>query len=297
VPVFLPYLGYALGVAALSYLASGCTSKRDDPKKRITPKGNESVKFDGRIIQLPRKDFRVERHLAGDPKLGSVIWIRDLHAPPFKAGSENPGIVLEYQWQVLGLLEMFQPRNIFYEEEPFSGGLNLALIYLDRSPIGINKEWLNFQELRSMPTVSGKKPSSEVSSFVARFGAPIAHLLRHPDEAEIHRTLSPEESVASRNALKRILSCEKQHGAQAKKCNDLSQEHGVRRREAWATREMIHYLRDHPGAYVILLFGAAHQFCDDFIRENFRPEITMIEYNFNRDEFPVDYWPKAVHCQ
>jgi len=292
----LPFLGYSLGAAALSFLASGCT-----PKKKIPPKGSESVKFDGRIIQLPRKDFRVERHLAGDPKLGSVIWIRDYHAPPLKAGDGSsegwPPIVLEYQWQVLGLLEMFQPRNIFYEEERLSGGLNLALKYLYRSPSGINKEMLNAQELRSMPTVSGKKPSSEVSSFVARFGAPIAFLLRHPDEAEIQRTLNPEEYVASRNALKRILSCNKQHGAQAKKCNDLFQEHSLRRREAWATREMIQYLRDHPGADVILLFGAAHQFCDDFIRENFRPEITMIDYNFNRDDFPDVWWAEAVHCQ
>ena len=80
-------------------------------------------------------------------------------------------------------------------------------------------------------------------------------------------------------------------------CQEVLEINSIRNREAWATREIIRYLREHPGASVVLVFGGGHRFCDDFIRENFRPRIRTLDVDMSNLGYPSMNVPAPDHCR
>lgn len=197
-----------------------------------------------------------------------------------------------YQWQVLGLLELLRPRTIFLEEWKGNGGGKMVLEWIQE--FGPLEPLLpRILELSKMPSVTGKPPAKEFSDLVGSLGAARLHTLRYVDEVELRRTLTPEELAQSERGLLTYLACANEKGPE--KCQGIVQEYS-KRREAWATREIIDHLRRHPGASVVLVFGAAHRFCDDFLRENFRPAISTLEINL--EEFTEKRLvPPVQHCR
>lgn len=254
------------------------------------------MNFDGRQVELPAGLFQIEEDLAGDPALGHVLFVRDFHAPPgfSEMTPRAQGPVWRYQWSLLGLFERLRPRHIFVEELARSGGTQLVLERLaEAGPIEASLP--NIQELRSVASAFETRPSPALSYFAGAVGADSLHALRYVNEVTLHRTLSPEEALQSQRGLQNSTDCLRDAGVE--NCSQVFEENSLRDREAWASREVIQYLRQNPGASVVLVFGGRHQFCDNFVRENFRPRMTTLEVKMDALGYSRLAPPTARHCR
>lgn len=298
----LPVLA-AIGVAVGSLLASGCNKKEKSspkpsepdaipksdssqarPSDRFipsSPKGS-SISFNGRTLSSTSGVALKSRvDLEGDPSVGTIFFLRNYHTPGMEVmHSDDPRLVdyrmfiVASQWEALQLLEQLGAKNVFYERVSIS---TTGPEYTEE---------LRSQDPRILPIVdtlrsAGREmPDYGLGIFNVDIGAPYSYALRNP-EVHLHPVFTPEEQLQSIGIMK--------SGDEKARNKDFFD------REAWATRNIMKYLQAHPGESIVVVFGAIHNFCDDFIKADFKPRIVSAWYEFpNNYTLWSDYPPVRI---
>ncbi|MDL1872490.1 hypothetical protein FBR05_09805 [Deltaproteobacteria bacterium PRO3] len=220
-------------------------------------------------------EIRLRIDMAGDPAVGTVYHIRQFHLPPPFLSDENPTLdtyetIGAYHKEMLGALEGLKQRHIFVE------GLAFDI------PANIPREQMMDLLRRNFPEAVGyleKQDPVETrhqkdTILTALIGADFLYAFHHP-EVTLHKTLTLSEAEFT---LRKVDEIKKRHGgnlrlvAQDPEFLDLA----LDRREDWATREMIQFLKEHPGESLVLVYGGAHRFCDDFVSAGLAPRMISV---------------------
>jgi len=271
---------WLLAPAALFALAflPGCERKQDssEPKSSALPKTEPQgdaysgpsqylnpIAFNGRnIVPTSNGILRTRVEMEGDPSLGTVFFLRNYHTPGFGMMRQDDRqdyqlFIIASQWKTLQLLEQLGAKDVFYER-------------VSKTTTG--EDFLN--QLRGNPRMSPVLPVIDalkvehsdyppygIGLLNVDLGAPYTYAIRNP-EVRLQPVFTPEEH-------KETLRMRVADGSQ----NTLD-------REAWATREISQFLKANPGKSVVLVFGAAHNFCDNFAQQNFKPRMVSAWFEF-----------------
>ncbi len=274
--LFLP-LALAIGSCVTT---AGCNCSGSNPEPESAPtvepaQGRMHLALE-EISRRPRlsETFHIVNELDGDPRLGRLIFLRNLHMPNHGIVDDEQWLALvQYQVSSLILMEIFQPRHFFIE----------GLTYdLHGEEIRRNIEF-RYEDLDDFRTeyqqILDGLPLGEFSSahyeLVASFGAAWVYALQHPEGVVFHRTSSTEQERQIFEFLSQVMDCRSEEG-DSSTCQDMSDDMIYPMRESWSTPYMIQFFRDHPGEEALLVYGGGHRFCDDFIREGYELSLESV---------------------
>jgi len=231
---------------------------------------------------------KVRLDLNGDPKLGWIVFYRDFHYDKtFDNNPEALDAILKTQWEMLKDLEARKIKHIFKEG------------YASDSPEGITKKEMIqkeglldfYHKLRKL--FGGQLPDhlAELGSLRSRalmeFGAYYVYSIRHED-VRIHRISTLKEIEETEKA--RACFIETDAICLEDALQGLSLSEWQERRNGFAYREIRRFLENHLGKEVALIFGAYHNFHDNFIAGGFKPVIESILFEIP-DSISIDFPP------
>ncbi|MFO1520420.1 MAG: hypothetical protein U1F57_12290 [bacterium] len=226
---------------------------------------------------------RVQTDLPGDPRVGTVIFIRQAHYSRWDLEEDflrrDPQAYLRhqyyteaYQWEILKFLEALQPRHVFSE------GLDRNLTnpnevnhYLSTALERAEIEPLQESLVGPLPP----RPQGELLEIIIHHEAVNLYALRHP-QLQWHQVMTNAESLIDNLHYEAYSQCVLRN---EEGCSERDEAFVMATRESWASRELMQFLRAHPGETAVLIYGAAHQFCDDLLRENFRPRVISVSFD------------------
>lgn len=191
--------------------------------------------------------------LDGNPEVGTVVILRNIHGDMFNdyetLDSRTIRNVVAYQVQLFGEIE----RGAF----PFIAmeGVTVRDLPILTSPeLAASVQETLLPELRSLVTQALlPRLSGETEERIYQLGAGLLYSLAHRSEVE----LIPAERVGYGDTIRAACA---RLGESA--CRTVVYE----ARESYAADRIMEILEEHPGATVALLYGAAHEFADDFQR-------------------------------
>jgi hypothetical protein len=204
--------------------------------------------------------------LPGDPRLGKLLFIRQIHsAPIFYVNYAEEILELNlqaghYQEQVYSALLHLKPSHIFLEgnskDEPPG----------DRR--GLKSELAaTFEKNKNLPwpsEIDWDGPEGR-TLYLGMFGAGLVYTLNHP-HVFLHKTSTPELN----RRLMEVIRLQDQRIISDSEFNDFA----IETREAVAVEEMVRFFKANPGMGAILIYGSAHRFCDDFLKMQFPLKMT-----------------------
>jgi hypothetical protein len=259
-----------LGILSLGLLGNfGCNPTRFPEPGHVYSKGNLKLRLD----------------LDGDPEVGEIMFIRQSHLPDPDLSTESitESKLMDiglYQAEIFYLLEDLQPKHLFLEGLPvdFPPSMHNQLI------LEVQKGYKDFRGM----FVEGESPEERKRKsliLLSMLGAGLTYALNHAD-VFLHKTHTEEENLWLENQRQKHL--EKYRGDSNTQLQDTSfWEIILNKRETWVTRELTHFLRDHPGEKAVLIYGALHNFCDDFIREGLKPYILSVWWELTDSHRPL----------
>jgi hypothetical protein len=236
-------------------------------------------------IQLPEADEfskKLQREiridLNGNQALGSILFIHDLHRGvsleendfewPKTIDPRKLHILIGlYQAKVYELLEHLRPKHIFME--------GLAE---DLPPSSYDQKVKFMREMIEKLEQQGVDLSNKENALIilALFGAGLVYSLKHKD-VFLHKTKTKAEEEQKDKILKEYIQKYKTFERAMKEPFFKNFVENVR--ENWVTQKVIDFLRRNPGEKVVLIYGGAHNFCDDFIRLQFTPYLASIRWS------------------
>src|SRR3989339_643187 len=167
---------------------------------------------------------------------GTVIYIRQLHYVP-EMNEADMTIVGEYQMRIWQELERRKVTDIFVES-----------LYEDlnsQSPIRRNDD---SRVLRTVfPNGIPEEPTDLQLLCLALYGSYLIYFYVH-SEITLHKTLSEEESASIDSEINRAINVS---------------ENILGNRERFASREIEIFFENNPGATIVLIYGALHEFRDN----------------------------------
>jgi len=247
--------------SGLPLFLAGCKGKSKERKPPVSsPKAKNSSGW-----KIETKGIRkVKVELEGDPKLGTVLFIRQVHLPPnFKEDLDFLVLIGNYQLEILRLLEQLRPQHVFTEDSDYT----FSPEDLHHGDYRINdfdlKRRLQMRKLFGRRIPRDPDPRLLMGTAVAR--AQLVYAMRHED-VYLRRAAAPEEAHLWDDC--RRLGPEASDSEFSEVC--------LYRRERVMVREISEFLRKHPGERVALVYGAAHNFADDFKKAGFQPRIISV---------------------
>lgn len=263
-----PLLGvldlFTLGI----FSGGGCSSAPKHPPK-IAP-------------FLVEGNLRMRVDLEGDPRLGQILFIRQWHIsffPPKEESERQKKLqqAFQYQAEIYSVLEEMEAKHVFVENlgRDFSPSHKEALF---------DFMFANNENLIPRSTDSRKVREQKNTLLLAVFGAGTVYGLTHP-ETFLHRIATRQEGDRFKEIEEQMI---KKYGRNIEEWfkEPEFREFAFTERESWATREVIQFLRKNPGEKVVLIYGGAHSFCDDFIRADFKPR--MVSLWWELPNIPLD---------
>lgn len=250
------------------------------------------------------EELRTRPELTGDKAVGEVLFIRQIHRPPIFpfeveqlssyedaasltvatwAGMVKAGI---YQAGILDVLVQVQPQHLFLEGATTTFAPEASQRHME----GLRAEW----EAAAthpiygpfMSRVDPRNPEGQLM-MLALFGAGSVYAATF-EGVTVHQTTSRDDVVQDGELMDFY---GEKHGSAAQAMNDpefiAPWMDGMEDR---ATRSVIEFLTDNPGEKIVLVFGAAHNFCDDFVRYNFIPKMDSIW--FTDLDYPLPSLPE-----
>lgn len=210
-------------------------------------------------------EMRFRWDLWGPASQGTLLFFRQVHFPSVeyvhqgKAKPHNVSFAEQYQQRILQTLQEYRPKHLFLE------GLDEDL------PPSRHSQWV--AELRQKLNEAGVQVTEEMSEadkqnlelkLVAILGAGLVYGVLHP-EVYLHRTSTADERKILDARIKAELKGFK--GDVNLALRSTSMTHLIlEQQENWATRELLDFFSKNTGEEAVLIFGALHQFCDDFAR-------------------------------
>lgn len=247
-----------------------------------------------------RGDRTVRVDLAGDPQVGEILFINQMHGMDIPREGGMAGLrsdpelfynlirtVGEYQFNILKLLERLRPSDIFVEG--LSRDFTQDEIVQDlqtRRPRDL--EMIRTHLMGNLPA---QPTTAQVSTLFFRDAAHV-YALRHP-EVTLRRVMTPQEADQIALLIREINPFQTLLGEAAgnvpAEMSESDRDLVFERRETWAAREIRALLShpdwqaEHPQRRVILFYGMRHGFCDNFMEQNFLPRVTRVwwEIDFN----------------
>jgi len=233
-----------------------------------------------------RFDRREKVDLEGDRKLGEVLFLRQFHRlhssvqlteAQTEALRKITGL---YQLHILRELEEGKIKYVFVEDNPT---LN--------SPGGKRLGDLYEADINQLRGIVDRFFPEQLSERFDKGQLHVATMYPHGDQLYfvrnpgvfLHPTLTPQE-------LKNFDRIIAQGLEQAKDLEELIQKDPAIRkslvegREKVATREMINFLKKHPQERIAIIYGAAHDFSDDFLAQGFKPRLVSVWWDWPSSE-------------
>ncbi len=203
------------------------------------------------VESAERREFHVE--LDGNPDAGQVTFVRQIH---FVEGMTEAELleIGRFQFKILKYFVETQPRHIFSE------GVCGELSRDDFVVPGLEHPG-DIEEFLADP-----QPDQLVQ--LALYGSSLVYFKLDPD-VQIHRTIS---NCATEDEVHRRIATTDDDVMRDKLIMDV--------REKFAAHQIQQYLSDNPGADVVLLYGAAHQFWDDFtLDDGTQPKLVSVGFS------------------
>jgi len=218
----------------------------------------------------PDKNRYEKVEVRGNPNKGEVVYFRQIH----ETGKSVPRVDVTVgmcQYQIWEELQAGKFKHVFVEgfPEDMEPG----------DPRRTGEEGWSLMVKVMFPEGMPKTPSLPQLFALAKLGAPFIYAYFNPD-VTLHRTQYKNEDTSQRDDL---LAAEfEAHPDMDPKHFDFSNliHKFDAARETSAAREIMNYLKDNPGAKVVLVYGARHQFNDDFEKEKTPPVVVSVSFPF-----------------
>ncbi len=214
---------------------------------------------------------REKLEINGNDSVGRVLYIRQLHDFPGLTSQETREVV-DYQLHILDELERERPNHVFLE--------SLTEDYPPRSKF--QPRPAPFQLIRNVfPAGVPRELSMSQRKLLLEEGAGMIYAALR-DEVFLHKTWTREE--AEENYRRLVQGTGREALAPDEAVKDLGWiiqlEKNVPEvfaaRETMAVREVLNLLEKDPGAKAALIFGAAHEFADDFKKQTKVPTLRSV---------------------
>ncbi|MDL1872533.1 hypothetical protein FBR05_10030 [Deltaproteobacteria bacterium PRO3] len=214
---------------------------------------------------------REKLEINGNDSAGRVLYIRQMHDFPGLT-SQEAREVADYQRHILNELEREKPNHIFLE--------SLAEDYPPRSKFHPRPG--PFQLIRNVfPSGIPRELNASQQKLLLEAGAGMIYAALR-DEVFLHKTWTEEEAEENYRRLY------KGTGREALAPEEAVKDYGwiiqleknvpevFDARETMAVREVMHLLEKERGAKAALIFGAAHEFADDFKKQAKVPTLRSV---------------------
>lgn len=252
----------------------GCTSRSRSARETRARSATVSSVNDARANNPSSTQPNIQRverlDSVGDPRLGQVIFLRQIH---YVEGMERRDLVNSgiYQQQIYQELEALHARGI---RHIFGEGAYDRYV--------INREERG-QVLQRLPRGLGSISLSDSQyTFLSWFSAYRVFQVFH-DDSSLHSVTSREEAERLHSETLERVRVGYERGLTehevASGLEDLDE-----RSEDSAVFRIIEFLRTHPTETVVLVFGMSHDFRDNFERAAFRPQIRSVWWQIQGSE-------------
>lgn len=195
---------------------------------------------------------RVE--LNGNYHKGQVIHLKQLHGA--SGIPEMPQIVKmevgRYQYEIFRELLVLHPKHIFTE------GFAVTRTYPFPGPF-LDERTTTLEDGTTGMLRNLKPPNDSNLSLFWQFTAD-RYYAQGIGGVTLHRVMTKQEGGYVNHIVDRYV----QHVHEANEGMELSSDF-QEQREDWAVREILAFMSHHPGERVVLVYGAAHSFKNNFI--------------------------------
>jgi hypothetical protein len=213
--------------------------------------------------ELDEIRFRERVELEGTPKVGRVTHYRQVHVSSFER--QEPAFewaVARYQFEILKSFERERFLHVFAEGQTQGVGPG-EFARLDPEAVG---------DARRVFRRIDERPTDEQLNFLfsAVAGAGTVYALLH-DDVTLHPGEDPETMERIKAIAKRY---DNRVGVAAADAEFARLIRPVR--EEFLTRQVMSFLREHPGERCAILYGASHEFSDDFGAQGAPPALRSV---------------------
>lgn len=232
----------------------------------------------------------------GDPEIGTVIQIRQVHSHPLSVNRESDGnkIAVAYQRRVLEELIVMKPKVLIAEGNQYSKESenkpstslpepDFFKPYYGSPPELLESIEFAYKVLKNGPdSLNGDKAKrldeklfGGGADFLYEMGAPGITMIPSgcADTVEDvlrleHQRLDVATEIVDLIAKGTELSAEDEKRLTARRAEKKEIGKKIEALQALREKELVKqvmkYLKDHPGQTIVTTYGAAHNFCDDF---------------------------------
>lgn len=202
----------------------------------------------------------IERlELEGNPNFGTVIFLRQTHDRP-ELNDRIRVAVGRFQVAMLFYLMERNAQHVFDE-----GSTQDMLAYIPTTPWPEHQGLERARNLLVQRLLSGNIANSSLSLHASDGAAGVYGLLFN--DVSFHRSVEPWEE----DYYRRIT-----HNPSLPK--HLRDYYRMQVRERAAARQIITFFREQPGEVVYLIYGARHEFADDFSDPFFNPRLISVTF-------------------
>lgn len=238
-------------------------------------KPSRSASGSGNIIRPGQStgisDLTVE--LRGNSKVGTVIHLRQRHwLPGLEITEKNTDEflrVVNNQHQIWRELETRGIKHVFIEGIASDDKVSIAM----RDPIGKKA----IEVIRSIfPNGLPATLNPEQKLFLGKIGAGRVYTYLHPD-VTMHKLLTPKEgkeleALGDKECKQQVEDIKKRVMSTSMTDDQIKAEidrqfkdsRSVNLHDKYAAREVMAFLKNNPGRVVALIYGAGHDFSNDF---------------------------------
>lgn len=188
----------------------------------------------------------------GDPNVGSVVFIRQIHDRP-EINNELRIPIGNYQFGIMLYLMSHNATHLFME--------------------GLTEDIPNNPQVEAVnigPLANATFHHTLTNQFyidLTRLMAGDFYAAFYPHDVYQHRTAEPEEEEVVFSIIDSPLSS----GTQA-------EHYTMAVRESLATTQIMRFLRDHPEETAYLIYGSAHEFTDNFASYPYPPRVISVSF-------------------
>lgn len=209
--------------------------------------------------------------VSGDQDLGTILFIRDYHWPQSPddqqvVGDEVKMMVFTYRLKELRTLLQLQAKHVFVENTFESW--TVEQVRRQRKQLDDNGTLEGLREALFSGSLNGP-PTAEQMRVLSVGPIQLLYALVASGDVALYGTTSSDGQA--RNEA--MVAKSRRHEVSEE---ELTQYNAVV--EAEAVERVMHVIRAHPGERSALIFGASHQFRDDFVALPYSP--TMLTLHF-----------------
>lgn len=203
------------------------------------------------------KGVEIRTEIEGDPKIGTIIYVRQLHQPPPNNPITKDELkeIAAYQYDIIDFLRERKAEHLFEEGQTEDIPPGKFLEFKLKNSLESGFEHF----IQSLFRKKKEAIVAEEFELVAEQGSNFYAVLN--PKATLHKTFTPEQKE------------ERERLRQTK-----SEEEIRDKREGWAVAQVKEFLEHNPGATIYLVYGGSHEFQDDFLKWEKPPVLVSIAF-------------------